>query len=360
MIYKHIIRPILFLFNPETIHNITYKILSIFNNKPLSNVLFKLFNYTSPYLKQKLFNIYFRTPIGLTAGMDKNAALPLVWGAFNFSWAQLGSVTYLPQKGNPKPRLWRLVKDRGLIVYYGLSNIGAEEIKKKLKKQKKNNLWSISIAKSNDIPLEKASEDCLKSFKVLEPFADIVTINLSCPNVKNFTGLQKKELLEPILLSITENNINKKPIWLKIGIDLNKQELDNIIYLVKKYNVDGIIATNLSKDKSKLELKSKHKDNPGGISGRPMFNKSNKTISYLFKNSENKYKIIGVGGIFTAEDAYTKIKAGSNLLQIGTGFIYNGPFTVKNINKGLVSLLKKDNFKHISQAIGIEANKYSL
>lgn len=365
MFYKKIIRPILFLFNPEFIHNLTFSLLSVFNKFYLLNkLLFKYANYTSPRLKQKIFGLYFRNPIGLTAGLDKNAKLPLVWGAFDFAWAQIGSVTRHAQPGNPKPRLWRLVKDQGLIVYYGLSNIGAEAIAEKLitaqTRFKKRGLWSISIAKTNDVPLENAAEDYAESFKILEPHAEIITINLSCPNVKNFCGLQESSLLEPILAKITEINQNKKPLWLKIGNDLNTQELDSIISLVKKYKIDAIVATNLAKNRDKLNLQSAHQDKPGGVSGKQIALKANQIISHLYKNSENKYKIIGVGGVFSGLDAYDKIKAGADLVQIGTGFIYGGPLIVKKINQELDKLIQKDSFKHISQAIGQEANNYNM
>ena len=363
MSYKKIIRPILFLIDPEKIHDFTYWLLTIFNkSKCLNRLLFKACNYTSPRLKQKIFNLYFRNPVGLTAGLDKNAKLPLVWGAFNFAWAQIGSISHQAQPGNPKPRLWRLPEDSGLIVYYGLSNPGAKKIATKLKLAQKRfpkiGLWSISICKTNNVSLEEARDDYAASFKILEPYAEIITINLSCPNVADFCGLQKAELLEPILAKITKININHKPIWLKIGNDLSKSELDDIINLTKKYKIDALVATNLSKKRDHLALKSRNSNKPGGVSGRSISQKSNEIISYLYKNSENLYKIIGVGGIFSGKDAYDKIKAGANLLQIGTGFIYGGPLSIKKINRELDQLLAKDNFQHISQAIGFEADHY--
>jgi dihydroorotate dehydrogenase len=339
--------------------------LTIFNrNKFLNKILFKICNYTSPRLKQKIFNLYFRNPIGLTAGLDKKAKLPLVWGAFNFAWTQIGSITHQAQPGNPKPRLWRLPEDNGLIVYHGLSNPGAKKIAAKLKKDQKRfpkiGLWSISIAKTNTASMTEARDDYAASFKILEPYAEIITINLSCPNVTDFCGLQKTELLEPILAKITKININHKPLWLKIGNDLSKMELDDVIRLVKKYKIDAIVATNLSKKRDHLDLKSRHADKAGGVSGRSISQKANEIISYLYKNSENLYKIIGVGGVFSGVDAYDKIKAGAHLVQIGTGFVYGGPLSVKKINKELDQLLIKDNLQHISQAVGQEAANYHL
>ncbi|MBU1203147.1 quinone-dependent dihydroorotate dehydrogenase [Patescibacteria group bacterium] len=360
MIYKKIIRPILFLTPAEFAHDLALFYLSIYNKVNfLNNILFHVLGTTTPRLRQKLFGLYFRTPIGLPAGMDKNIKAPRTWSSFGFAWCQLGSITYMPQKGNPKPRLWRLKQDKGLVINYGLSNLGAKKSAEILANVKKSRgLWSISIAKSNDTPMEQAAQDYEKSFNILGKYADIITINLSCPNVKNFGGLQKPELLEPILTKITKINTHKKPIWIKIGIDLNKDELDGIISLVKKYKIDAIVATNLSKDKSQLTLKSPNQSKPGSVSGLPIQQKADKIIAYLYQNCENKFKIIGTGGIFDAQDAYTKIKAGASLLQVATGFIYGGPTTIRNINLGLDKLLAKNNFKHISQAVGIEAKNY--
>lgn len=365
MFYEKIIRPILFLFPPEIIHNFTFSILSIFNkNKILNKLLFKICYFSSPRLKQKLFGLNFVNPIGLTEGLDKNGKLSLTWPAFNFAWANLGSITHEAQDGNKKPRLWRLPQDKGLVVYYGLANLGAQRIVNKLQQDKnrfpQHGIWSISIAKTNTVPLEEAAEDYAKTFELIKNIADIITINLSCPNVKNFTGLQSPELLEPILLKITNLNTANKPLWLKIGNDLKQTELDAIIFLVKKYKIAGVVATNLAKDKTNLKLKSPDQNKPGGISGLPIAKKANEIISYLYKNSENKYKIIGVGGVFSGIDAYAKIKAGANLVQIGTGFIYGGPLIVKKITKELDALLLQDNFSNVSQAVGTEADIYNL
>ena len=208
--------------------------------------------------------------------------------------------------------------------------------------------------------MQDAAADYAESFKILESHGDIITLNLSCPNVEDFSGLQRRETLEPILQKITSLNKNNKAIWLKISYDLSKQQLDDIISLAKQYNIAAIVAVNLAKDKSSLKLKSKYKNKPGGVSGKIISEHANKVISYLYKNSANKFKIIGVGGIFSGQDAFEKIKAGAHLLQIATGFIYNGPCSIKKINQDLDKLLIKNNFTHISQAVGLEADKYNL
>lgn len=357
MFYQRIIRPILFFIDPEKIHNFTIWGLSFFTRSKLLNRLLKArLNYTSPRLRQKLFGLTFKNPLGLAAGLDKNGLAINTWSAMGFAWAEIGSITRQEQMGNKKPRLWRLPQDKGLVVYYGLANQGALKISEQLKK--KTGLIAVSIAKGNDVPLEKAADDYQATFEIVSEYADIITINLSCPNVNNFTGLQSKKLLEPILEKIKTINKENKPIFLKIGQDLSKNELDDIIYLSKKYSVSAIIACNLLKNRSGLELKSAHRDKPGGVSGEKIKDMVNQIIAYLYKNSEGKYKIIGTGGIFSGYDAYKKIKAGANLVQLITGLIYNGPKAVKIINLQLENLLAADNFKNISEAIGIENGQY--
>ncbi len=363
--YEKIIRPILFLLDPETAHIFTFKTLAIFDHFAfLNKILAKFFSFSDASLKQKVFGLNFENPIGLAAGLDKKVELTLTWPAFNFGFAEIGSITYQPQVGNARPRLWRLPQDKALLVYYGLSNLGAQNSAKKFiqakNRFKRKNILAISIAKSNDVAMEEAAEDYAKSFQLLEEHADFVVINLSCPNVKNFCGLQNKILLEPILAKITSLNTKQKPLCLKIGNDLTKSELDDIIFLVKKYNLAGVIATNLAKDKSRFSLKSKDQDKPGALAGQPISTRANEIIAYLYKNSENKFKIIGLGGVFTGEDAYKKIKAGATLVQLATGFIYGGPQSVKNINQDLVKLLQTDKLTHINQAIGLEVNHYHL
>lgn len=357
MFYQKIIRPILFKIDPETIHNFTIWGLSFFSeSKILNKILKSQLNYTSPRLSQKLFGLEFKNPVGLSAGLDKNGQAINTWSALGFGWAQIGSITYHAQAGNKKPRLWRLPQDKGLVVYYGLSNKGAKEIVQQLKK--KTGLISASIAKSNIVPMDEAADDYQATFEIVADYADIITINLSCPNVDNFQGLQAKQFLEPILAKIKSINQHKKPIWLKIGQDLSRDQLDDIIYLCKKYSVDAIVACNLSKSRDHLNLKSKHRDKPGGISGKKISEKVNKIIAYLYQNSDGQYKIIGTGGIFDGQDAYDKIRAGADMVQLITGLIYNGPTAIKKINTQLELLLTRDNFQHISEAVGIDSAKY--
>jgi len=365
MIYKKIIKPILWLLDAETAHDfVLWNMSWVSKSKVLNKILFKFCDFTSPRIRQNIWGLDFRTPIGLSAGMDKNASAPKAWGALDFGWVEIGSVTAVSQPGNPKPRLWRIPEDKGIIVHYGLYSLGAQKIAERLKKAEHGfiakNFWSISLAKTTHTPMEQAYTDYARAFEILEPYGKMFTINLSCPNVKGFTGLQDKRLLEPILSKITQLNKNKKPIWLKIGPDMSNQELDDVIELVKKYKIQAIVACNLYKNRDKLNLKSKYLDKPGGISGRSIAARVNEVIAYLYRHSQGQYKIIGVGGIFDGRDAYAKVKAGADLLQIATGFVYGGPLTIKKINKQLDELLRRDGYNHISEAVGQDAEQYIL
>lgn len=365
MLYKKIIKPILFLFDAEAVHDFTSSLLSVANkSRTINNLIFKCLNYSTPRLKQKKYGLYFRTPVGLAAGIDKKAAAPLLWSAFDFGWAELGSFTYEAHDGNARPRLWRMIPEQGIIVYSGLPNKGAAYIAHKLAIEKnrypKRGLWGISIAKTPRVSMEQAADDFAQSFQLLEPLADIITINLSCPNVKDFIGLQNPKTLEPILNKIISLNKNKKPLWVKIGNDLGPTELDPIINLVKKYHINAIIAANLSKNRGHLNLPAKYQDKPGGVSGKLIQERANKIIAYLYKQSGGQYDVIGLGGIFTGADAFVKIKAGACLLQVATGFIFGGPTSIKHINKELDLLLSKNGYEHISKAVGVEANTYQL
>ncbi|PWB38246.1 MAG: dihydroorotate dehydrogenase (quinone) [Parcubacteria group bacterium] len=365
MLYNKIIRPILFLMDAEFVHDLVSSILSVANkSRMINNIIFIFFNFSTPRIKQKLCGLYFRTPIGLAGGMDKKAAAPLLWSAFDFGWAELGSFTAEPWAGNARPRLWRLIKEQGIIVYSGLPNIGALAVSNKLtreiKRYPRRGLWGISIAKTPRVPLEQAAEDYARSFNILEPLANIITINLSCPNVSGFIGLQDPQKLEPILKKITEINKNNKIIFLKIGNDLDTSQLDDIIALVKKYSIHGIIATNLTKKREKISLPSKYADKPGGISGKLISDRANKIIAHLYRQSEGRYIVVGCGGVFTGQDAFTKIKAGAQLIQLATGFIFGGPASIKKINRELDAALKQNDFAHIADAVGREAYNYSL
>jgi dihydroorotate dehydrogenase len=356
--YKKFIRPILFKFNPELIHNLT-NLTGRFATSTKSSLLVRpLFVYKNKKLENKILNITFKNPIGLAAGFDKNAQLINFMADLGFGFTEVGSITANFCNGNPKPRLHRLIKEKGIIVNYGLANKGAENICKKLKNKKFKIPLGISIAKTNDPSIKgnQSINDYFKSFKLAKDIADYITINISCPNVGDGRTFEDPELLEKLLKKI--NTIKTKQIiFLKISPDIQKNNLDKIITLAKTYKINGFLASNLTKDRSDIDLEKKGKFK-GGISGKPTKDKSNDLIKYLYKKSKGKFIIIGCGGIFNAKDAYEKIKSGASLVQLVTGLIFEGPSLIKKINKELVELLEKDNYKNISEAIGSD-NKFN-
>ncbi len=354
-LYK-IIRPIIFCLNAETAHELVLKGLKFVNTYPgLRKGLGHFFKYSHPCLEQSLFGLKFKNSIGIPAGADKHAQAPNAWQSLGFGFAEIGSVTHEPQPGNPKPRLWRLVSHKSICVNMGLNSEGAEIVKERL--TKKDNTYPVgtSIAKTTAVPQEDTIKDYLATFRILAPVSDFITLNVSCPNVQGFTCMQKSEFLKGLLAAIEDANQEfKKPIFIKIGPDNSDEELKEICDLAKEHKVSALIATNLTKVRTP---ETEHIAHPGGLSGKFVEHVSNTTIRkayQLLKDSD--VKIIGVGGIFTAEDAYKKIKLGASLVQLYTGYIYNGPGSIKKINQGLVDLLSRDGFSNISEAVGIENN----
>ena len=352
-VYKSFLRPILFRINPEKVHNDFIKIGSFLGKFYISKKLTKvLFSYENPRLFQEIEGIKFKNPIGLAAGFDKNAELLDIIGSVGFGFTEVGSITGNKCNGNPKPRLWRLPLDSALAVNYGLVNEGAKEISKKFKGKKLEVITGINIAKTNNENTKGNDPitDYLKSYSLLKSYGDYLTINLSCPNTKEGHFFQKPPILNKLLKKLGKM---QKPVFLKISPDLTKDNLDQIILLCFKYNITGLIISNLKHDHNTLKTPKKIlKLTKGGISGIPTKEMSNDLISYVYKKSKGKLIIIGVGGIFSAQDAYEKLKNGASLVQLITGMIYEGPTLIKKINKGLIKLLNKDKFNSISQAIG--------
>lgn len=342
--YQNLIRPFFFAFDPEWIHSRVINYLSLVSViKPLNDLVYKVLGYQNQKLERKLFGLTFPNPIGLSAGFDKNIEAPLAYSAFDFGFAELGSVTYRPQPGNSKPRLWRLIEDKGLVVYYGLNNPGAKVARTRLEKAQskswKRSPIGISIARSTAIPEAETTRDYFESFKLLAPVADYVTINVSCPNVVGYTELQNKKFLNSVLETVQNYNQQKtkKPIFVKVGSD-DLDKLEQSVKVMIKYDVDAVIISNLLKGK-RPKLKSHNLDKPGGISGKPLESQANKVISLIAQKYGQKIKIIGVGGVFNAVDAKKKLDLGASLVQLITGFVYGGPLTIRRINQELTTML---------------------
>jgi dihydroorotate dehydrogenase len=361
MFYQKVLRPILFKTDPEKIHHLVIAGLAIASNiKPIYKAVRKFLNVNDPILSTKIGRVILKNPIGLAAGFDKNISAPLAYSMLGFGHEELGSITFSEQAGNPKPRLWRIPKDKGLIVYYGLANCGVDKVVEKLKKINNHPIpFGVSIAPTTGLLLNQMADDYVSSFEKLVSFADYITLNVSCPNVANCDMFAQvsfiKELIEKV--NILKNKLNSTiDIFVKIGPDMTLDQYDEIVNICIQNNITAIISTNLVKNRSSIVPISSMEElnHPGGISGKLVGDKNLEIIKYLYRRANGKVKIIGVGGIFSAEDAYKKIKAGASALQLITGFIYGGPMTIKKINEGLIDLIKKDGYKNISEAVGKE------
>jgi len=337
-----IVRFFLFLFNPEFIHHITFKIIKIGGMIPGKMWLWRLiFRLKDSRLEREVFGLKFDNPVGLAAGFDKDAKVFDELASFGFGFLEIGTVTPLPQDGNPKPRLFRVKDDSGLINRMGFNNQGIEAVVARLRRKKSNIIIGGNIGKNKDTPNEEAANDYAICFEKLFPYVDYFAVNVSSPNTPGLRDLQEKAPLTALLNSLQEFNNKKykrKPILLKIAPDLTNEQLDDIIAIVADTKIDGVIATNTTIDRSGLKTPKNKVEaiGNGGLSGKPIGLRSTQVIKYLADKSNRAFPIIGVGGIHSAEDALEKLAAGATLLQIYTGFIYEGPSLVKRINKAIL------------------------
>jgi dihydroorotate dehydrogenase len=347
-LYKIFIRPILFLFKPEQAHNITTTLLKLICKMPGGISIFKvLFTYRHPSLVREMFGIRFENPIGLAAGFDKEAQFIDEFASLGFGFIEIGTITPEGQPGNPAPRLFRLKSDEALINRMGFNNEGVRMAVERLKRRKSRVVVGGNIGKNKVTPNEDAFRDYEMSFEALFEHVDYFAVNVSSPNTPNLRALQEKEPLKQLLSGLLAKNKARKhpkPILLKIAPDLTDEQLDDIIEIVEELNLAGVIATNttISREGLKAEHKFVEAIGNGGLSGKPLKSRATQVIKYLHQNARTKFPIIGVGGINSPEDALEKLEAGACLIQLYTGFIYQGPAIAKRINKYLV---KSDSFK---------------
>tara|TARA_B100001287_G_scaffold104781_1_gene88054 strand:+ start:2055 stop:3089 length:1035 start_codon:yes stop_codon:yes gene_type:complete len=340
-VYKLLVRPLLFSFDPEWVHYFTLNALRLLNKIPFSSWLFrKIYSYQNSSLEKELFGIKFKNPVGLAAGFDKNGKYIKEMSNLGFGFIEIGTITPKPQPGNPKKRLFRVQNDLAIINRLGINNDGNTLCAERLKKNNSDVVIGGNIGKNTTTSNENADTDYIQNFEILHQYVDYFVLNVSCPNVSNFTKLQDVEFLRkliPQLKKINSSKPKKKPILIKISPDLNQDQLDETIDLILSENLDGIIATNTTTSRNNLKTnKSKiEKIGNGGLSGEPLKNKSTKVIRYISKKTNGNLPIIGVGGIMNPKDALDKIKAGADLIQLYTGFIYEGPSIVKKINQYL-------------------------
>lgn len=336
--YKRIIRPILFLFDPESVHYFSFAAIGFLHRIPFMDVLIKaLYSSKKPSLKKEVFGIQFPNPVGLAAGFDKDAKRFKELSNFGFGFIEIGTVTPKPQGGNPKPRLFRLKKDKGIINRMGFNNEGVIAAAKRL--QKNNDvIIGGNIGKNKSTPNENAQDDYLICFNVLFDVVDYFVVNVSSPNTPNLRDLQEKEPLTALLNTLQKQNNSKpkrKPILLKIAPDLTDTQLSDIIDIVEVTKIDGVIATNTTLSRDGLKSPESLTKQAGGLSGKPLAKRSTEVIRYLHTQSEGAFPIIGVGGVHTPSDAKEKLAAGASLVQLYTGFVYEGPAAVRRINNAL-------------------------
>ncbi len=368
--YEKLIRPILFNISPETAHEFGIEALKIgLNSKLAQNFAAERFAVES-FGEIKAFGLKFKNPLGIAAGFDKNGVVVNQLAALGFGFVEVGTVTFNPQKGNEKPRMFRLPEDKALINRLGFNNEGTAIVVERLKKIQPNCVLGVNIGKNKDVPNEEAIENYLASFDLAFEVADYIAVNVSSPNTPNLRELQKAENLEELLSELQKRNkvksiafrrlnrvekspeddtLNLKPLLVKIAPDLNESEIEAIVDIAQRLNLAGIIATNTTI--SRENLKSNVSE-IGGLSGKPLQKVSNEVIQKIYKYSNGKLPIIGVGGIFTAQDAFEKIASGASLIQAYTGFVYQGLGFAREINSCLAHILKEKGFANLNEAVG--------
>ncbi len=355
--YTRLAKPIFFRLDPEWVHDHVVRVGVWLGNAGWTKRVTRfVFSFEHPALVQDVLGIRFSNPVGLTAGFDKNAQLTRVVGDVGFGFAEIGSVTGEPCAGNPKPRLWRLPKSKALVVWYGLKNDGCEAVAGRLSRETFSLPVGTSVARTNDestVGVQAGIADYAKAFRAFASIGAYTAVNISCPNTCGGEPFTDPERLE-MLLSELDRIETSKPTFLKLSVDLSLEEIDAIVRVCDRHCVQGFIVSNLTKryERDAIDAAERANIERGGVSGRPTFGPSNMRIAHLYRTVGSRYCIIGSGGIFSAQDAYEKIRLGASLVQLATGMIYEGPQLIGEINRGLVRLLKRDGFSTISQAVG--------
>ncbi len=381
-IYQVVLRPLLFNLikaDPESLHSKTIRALEWLGNNGdmqsmtpevlrqttnlLKSQLQKSFCLQDSRLSQSLFGLQFPNPVGLAAGFDKDAVATSMWSNLGFGFAEVGTVTSQAQPGNPRPRLFRLPKDEAVLNRMGFNNCGASAMSERLAKRTSKSEpvipIGINLGKSKVTPLEEASQDYRHSFRLLKKYGDYFVVNVSSPNTPGLRKLQDTAMLGSILDALHAENNLQKPLFVKIAPDLEWEAIKEIVSLAQSYKLAGIIATNTTIKREELNTQVLAQtgkllsEEAGGISGKPLREGSTEVIKYIYKQSQGQIPIIGVGGIFTVEDAWDKIVAGASLVQIYTGWVYQGPGMIRQILQGLLLKLEQNGLDSISEAVGL-------
>ncbi len=338
-VYKKFIRPILFHISPENIHHIMMWGFRLVQWIPGATwLLRKMFAFTDPSLEREVFGMTFPNPVGLAAGFDKDAYAYRVLGAMGFGFVEVGTVTPLPQKGNKKPRLFRLEADNALVNRMGFNNLGMDRALDHLRNRRPGQIVGANLGKNTDTPNQSAAADYLKLFRSLYQYVDYFVVNVSCPNIASLTALQDKESLREIsngLVEFRRGQNQYRPILLKISPDLTFKEIDDAIEVMTELGLDGLVAVNTTSKREGLQSDPREIEaiGKGGLSGEPIRERALEVVRYIHKKTEGRYPIIGVGGIMTPDDALAMLDAGASLIQVYTGYVYGGPAFVRQICK---------------------------
>ncbi|TCP69604.1 quinone-dependent dihydroorotate dehydrogenase [Baia soyae] len=359
-----IMKKVLFRMDPEVAHEWTVRSLQTLQRMSyLAKTIQQKWEVKHPSLSSQVVGVSFPNPVGLAAGFDKHANVYPALAHLGFGFVEVGTLTPRPQSGNDRPRLFRLPEDQAIINRMGFNNHGVEDAVRSFQTLSRPTIpIGINLGKNKNTPNEQASQDYIIGLQTLYLYGDYFVINISSPNTQGLRDLQEANALKKLLTDILQTRDHciqshqvKKPIFLKIAPDLTEEQLTEIIEIVLHTNIDGMIATNTTLSREGLQNQvSSHET--GGLSGRPLTSRSTEWISQIYRITQGKLPIIGVGGIFTAEDAYAKIRAGASLVQIYTGMIYQGPAVVKQINQGLVQLLERDGFPSVEDAVGVDVS----
>jgi dihydroorotate dehydrogenase len=363
MVYRSLVRPLLFRLPPETAHEFALHSLA---RLPPAFVSKFVGGEVGQELGVKRFGLSFKNAVGLAAGFDKNGVALNALAALGFGHIEAGTVTFHPQPGNPRPRLFRLPEDKALINRAGFNNAGAAAFVKRVDANRPQCVLGVSIGKSKITPLEEANEDYLASFELVYKVADYVAVNVSSPNTPQLRELQQSEQLSTLLTALQERNRELQqlrqreqpmPLLVKLSPDLTREQLEAMVDVIVRLGIDGIIATNTTTAREPLVADRAQVAalGEGGLSGAPLRAKSTQIVAQLYRLTEGKVPIVGVGGIFNAEDAWEKISAGASLVQLYTGFIYRGPGIAREINHGLQLILKREGFSNLDEAVGCRA-----
>jgi dihydroorotate dehydrogenase len=365
MIYRSLLRPILFSLPPETVHELALHTLPLLIGNSMARSFITARFKGGEFGALERFGLNFPNPVGLAAGFDKNGIALEALAALGFGHIEAGTVTYQPQPGNPKPRLFRLPLDRALINRAGFNNNGAAAFVERVTKPRSGWLLGVSIGRSRAASNDEAISDYLKCFDTIYSVADYIAVNVSSPNTPGLRDLQRAEQLESLLRALQERNVelaklNSKsvvPLLVKLAPDLEPAELELIVDVARRCKIAGLIATNTTIERQGLQTTTAEVSacGAGGLSGAPLRSRSTKMIANLYRLSAGSMRIVGVGGIFTAADAWEKICAGASLVQLYTGFIYQGPSIASEINRGLADILNREGFKSLDEAVGSRA-----